>query len=242
VCVRATRILVATALLLVGLAVIDSRGVGRRFWYPSYLSMTGPRSLASVLAEIGPKKRPALLKLLSDAGVGYPPPSVVLLAYKQERVIEVWAGAGAGHRLVRSYPVLAASGGPGPKLREGDLQVPEGVYRLTVLNPNSSYHLSIRVDYPSPFDREQGRRDKRTRLGGDIYLHGKAVSIGCLAIGDANIEELFLLAADTGLARMRLVIAPNRAVDGGPGLPAWTGELYRAIRAEIARTQGPAGT
>lgn len=91
--------------------------------------------------------------------------------------------------------MLAASGGPGPKLREGDLQVPEGVYRLTAFNPNSSYHLSLRVDYPNAEDRAAedravARSDRRTSLGGDIFIHGKAVSIGCLAIGDPGIEEL----------------------------------------------------
>lgn len=240
--VRGIRILLAAALLLAGAALLDFRGAGRRFWYPSYVSMTGPRTLAGVLAEIGPRRRPALRQLFLAAGVRYPPPSAVLLAFKEERVLELWAPSDAAPALVRSYPVLAASGDPGPKLREGDLQVPEGVYRLAALNPNSSYHLSIRVDYPNAFDRAQARRDQRSRLGGDIYIHGKAVSIGCLAMGDANIEELFLLAADTGLPRMGLVIAPNRAVRGGPGLPSWTEELYRAVRAEVARiTGGPGG-
>ena len=100
--------------------------------------------------------------------------------------------------------------------------MPEGVYRLTHLNPASSYHLSIRVDYPNAFDRARGAEDGRANLGGDIYIHGKAVSIGCLAIGDDNIEELFTLVADTGLANARIVLAPGRSVDVPAGAPPWT--------------------
>jgi murein L,D-transpeptidase YafK len=163
-----------------------------------------------------------------------------LIAYKAERVLEVWAGTASGWALAQSYDVRAASGDPGPKLREGDLQVPEGEYRLTALNPNSSYHLSIRVDYPSDQDRAWARRDGRTRLGGDIFVHGKAVSIGCLAIGDDAIEELFLLVADTGLQRSRILIAPNRAFADLSAAHPWFEELYRGLRARVEEVRGAA--
>src|SRR5687767_309615 len=140
----------------------------------------------SVLANIGPRWRPMLQKRAAAVGVAYPPPALTLVGYKHERVLEVWARRGDGWALYRSYPVLAASGGPGPKLREGDRQVPEGVYRLTHLNPASSYHLSIRIDYPNEADRARAAEEGRSNVGGDIYVHGKAVSIGCLAIGDEN--------------------------------------------------------
>jgi murein L,D-transpeptidase YafK len=188
-----------------------------------------------VLADIGPRHRPALEREARARGIAYPPPELVLVGLKAERMLEVWARAGERWTLYRSYPVLAASGGPGPKLREGDLQVPEGVYRLTHLNPASSYHLSIRVDYPNAFDRERGAQDGRRALGGDIYIHGKAVSTGCLAIGDEKIEELFTLVADTGLAHARIVLAPGRALDVPAGAPPWTPALYRAIARELAR-------
>jgi hypothetical protein len=137
-------------------------------------------------------------------------------------------------RHVRDYPVLAASGRPGPKLREGDCQVPEGLYRVERLNPQSRYHLSLRLDYPNAFDREQAAREGRTSLGGDIYIHGGAVSIGCLAMGDEAVEELFVLAARTGLPNIRVILAPAdlRAAPGAAALPrepAWIGPLYAAI-------------
>jgi murein L,D-transpeptidase YafK len=192
------------------------------------------RTVDDVLRRVGPGRRAQLQARFKQAAVAYPPRRVTLAAFKQERELEVWASDGGAFRRVAGYPIQAASGGPGPKLREGDLQVPEGVYRLTVLNPNSSYHLSMRVDYPNAYDRQRAREEGRTRLGGDIYVHGRAVSIGCLAMGDEAIEELFVLAADTGLPRTRIVIAPNRAVGPAPAQPPWLGDLYGRIRGELA--------
>ena len=109
---------------------------------------------------------------------------------------------------------------------------------LEVWAPASSYHLSIRVDYPNAFDRARGAEDGRATLGGDIYIHGKAVSIGCLAIGDQNIEELFTLVADVGLPNARIVIAPARPLAVPEGAPSWTAGLYRDIARELARLGG----
>ena len=71
--------------------------------------------------------------------------------------------------------------------------MPEGVYRIVALNPNSSYHLSMKLDYPTEFDLSKARAEGRTRPGSDIFIHGKAVSIGCVAVGDDAIEEIFVL-------------------------------------------------
>lgn len=69
--------------------------------------------------------------------------SLTLVALKEEHLLEVWANRdGQVPRRIRRYPFTASSGGPGPKLREGDGQIPEGIYRVEYLNPNSSYHLS----------------------------------------------------------------------------------------------------
>jgi murein L,D-transpeptidase YafK len=140
-------------------------------------------------------------------------------------------------RRVKDYPVLAASGVLGPKLREGDRQVPEGIYRVPALNPRSRFHLSIRLDYPNEFDLAQALRDGRSEPGSDIFIHGGAASIGCLAMGDEIIEELFLLARDTGLAKLSVIIVPTdfrrREFPPPPGAPAWTAELYARLRAEV---------
>ena len=162
------------------------------------------------------------------------------MGLKDERVLQVYAGArrdGLVH--VIEYPVLAASGVVGPKLREGDGQVPEGLYRLESLNPNSAFHLSLRVSYPNAFDRRQAAADGRTRLGGDIMIHGKAASIGCLAMGDPVAEELFVLAADTGLENIAVILAPHdlrrRPPPQDASLPSWTPALYAEIAVALAQ-------
>jgi murein L,D-transpeptidase YafK len=140
----------------------------------------------------------AVSALFTAAGVEYPPPELYLRAFKHERELEVWAGAaGKPLKKVKTYPFCAASGVLGPKRREGDLQVPEGFYTIDLFNPTSAYHLSIRVSYPNESDRILGRKP----LGGAIMVHGNCVSIGCIAIEDEPIEELYLMTWD---ARQRM--------------------------------------
>ncbi|MGZ3457655.1 MAG: L,D-transpeptidase family protein, partial [Archangium sp.] len=120
-------------------------------------------------------------------------------AFKQERELEVWAGArGQPLRKVKTFPFCAASGDVGPKRREGDAQVPEGFYTLDQFNPRSQFHLSLRVSYPNDADRRQGSAP----LGGDIFIHGACASIGCIAIEDGPIEELYLMVLEAR-ARMK---------------------------------------
>ncbi len=131
------------------------------------------------------------------------------------------------------YPLTAFSGRLGPKLREGDMQIPEGTYPLTALNPNSAFHLSVRVGYPNPFDEAWAAEEGRTNLGGDIYIHGKTASIGCIAIGDAAIEEVFYLVQAVGLKNSTIIIAPTdfRVVGASDSkdTPAKVRELHGAI-------------
>jgi hypothetical protein len=98
--------------------------------------------------------------------------------------------------------------------------------------------LSMKVSYPNEFDQQMAQRDGRTRLGGDIFIHGKNVSIGCVALGDPAIEHLFTLVADTGMARTRVIIAPNDLRVAGAStsgsMPLWVGQLYRNIAAALA--------
>jgi L,D-transpeptidase catalytic domain len=196
--------------------------------------MTGPRTHADVVASLSASRRTVLKESFIRAGSPYPPQRLRLVGLKEEKALEVWTPVGERWRRLKSYPVLAASGGPGPKLREGDGQVPEGIYRLTAFNPNSSYHLSIRVDYPNAEDRRAAALDGRSILGSDIFIHGRAASIGCLAIGDPAIEELYLLLADTGLRNVDIVLTPSRRPVTQAGAPAWIGERYERIRQALA--------
>lgn len=134
--------------------------------------------------------------LFATAGTPWPTDQLYVRAFKHERELEVWAGPKDGPLVkVRTYPFCAASGELGPKRREGDLQVPEGFYTLDLFNPRSNYHLSVRVSYPNAADKHH--QEPGVRLGGNIFVHGDCVSIGCIAIQDGPIEELYLMALDT---------------------------------------------
>lgn len=192
------------------------------------------------LTEYGAAVDARLRPLFAARGVAYPPARLTLIGLKDEKTLQVYAAGKNDRRwrLITSYAVLAASGGAGPKLREGDRQVPEGLYRISALNPNSLYHLSLRVDYPNEFDRRMAATDRRTRLGGDIMIHGNAVSIGCLAIGDQGAEDVFVLAARTGLSNISVIISPldlrtRRAPERAPSAPSWVDQLYETIGREI---------
>ena len=128
-----------------------------------------------------------------------------ILVFKHERRVEVRA---PGWRAPLSYPMTASSGTLGPKLREGDRQIPEGVYGIGYLHPNSAYHLALKVSYPNADDLARAAADGRDKLGGNIMIHGKAASVGCVAVGDDAIEDFFLLAATVGKDNVRVVAAP----------------------------------
>ncbi|MDQ3622858.1 MAG: L,D-transpeptidase family protein [Verrucomicrobiota bacterium] len=151
------------------------------------------------------------------AGLAYPPREIFLRAFKHEQELELWArAAGKPFRLIVTFPVLAASGTPGPKRREGDRQVPEGFYDIAVFNPKSRFHLSLGLNYPNASDRIFA---DPLKPGGDIYIHGSNVSTGCLALGDDAIKELFLIATDTrdrGQRRIPVHLFPARMDD-----PEW---------------------
>jgi hypothetical protein len=199
----------------------------------------GRKSIAQRLQDFGPVARERLQPHFERAGVRYPPAAVTVVGFKEERRLEVYAGNEGGMRFIRSWPILAASGRAGPKLVEGDQQVPEGVYPIESLNPNSLFHVALRVGYPNRFDREMARQDGRHQLGGDIMIHGSSVSVGCLAMGDEVAEELFVLAADTGLSNLTVVLCPADFRDGRSRSlpvesPAWTPSLYAELHRALA--------
>ena len=192
------------------------------------------------LREYGPVARARLKPYFDAKNVPYPPARLTLAGLKQERILEIYAaGTNQDLKFIRAYPILGASGGPGPKLKEGDRQVPEGIYPVEWLNPNSLYHLSFRIGYPNEFDRDQAKLENRTNLGGDIMLHGGSGSVGCLAMGDPASEDFFVLAADTGISNITIIISPvdfrhGETVTVTDTFPKWTDGLYQIIRAKLA--------
>jgi hypothetical protein len=179
------------------------------------------------------------------ADVAYPPVAIGLVGLKDEKVLQLYAaGVDRKFRFIRPYPIVAASGTLGPKLREGDGQVPEGVYRIESLNPNSMFHLALRVNYPNAFDRAKAVADGRNKPGDDIMIHGRNVSVGCLAMGDPAIEELFVLAALAGVSNIDVVISPvdfrtRQLPPSSANQPEWCAALYDQIRLALASYPPP---
>lgn len=137
---------------------------------------------------------------------------VFLRIFKQESDLELWARAGEDYVLVKTYPICAWSGELGPKLKEGDRQSPEGFYQVTsgALNPNSRFHLSFNLGFPNRYDRAHGR------TGSFLMVHGNCVSIGCYAMTDPAIEEIYRLVEaglKAGQGAVRVHIFPFRMTD-----------------------------
>lgn len=121
--------------------------------------------------------------------------SVYPRSYKKEEALELWAKSGDGqtYRLLKTYEICSSSGVIGPKRQEGDLQVPEGFYKIEIFNPFSNFYLSMGINYPNRSDRILGVQG---RLGGDIYIHGSCVTIGCIPITDEQIKELYVICVE----------------------------------------------
>ncbi|MGV3546070.1 MAG: L,D-transpeptidase family protein [Pedobacter sp.] len=137
----------------------------------------------------------ALEKELQKAGFGNGF-EMLMNAYKAEGKVEIWLKTAKQDKftLFKTYNACAKSGILGPKVIEGDLQTPEGFYKINVFNPMSLYHLSLGVDYPNAVDK--ARTGKNRRTGGDIYIHGDCVTIGCIPLTDDKIREVYVLAVE----------------------------------------------
>src|SRR3990167_3969692 len=130
------------------------------------------QAIDNAITRYGLRTEPQLKQFFSKADVAYPPNEVALLAFKKEKHIELWARDHPEKtwHYIHTYPLTAYSGHLGPKLKAGDRQIPEGIYRFTSFKPYSSMHLSIMVNYPNNFDRQHAEQDGRRQLGGDIFL------------------------------------------------------------------------
>ena len=200
--------------------------------------LPGQWTVADIVQDYSAITTKKLTPYFAKAKVSYPPKEVILIALKQEKKLELWARDSGKFRFIRNYHIQGLSGVAGPKLRQGDKQVPEGVYRIEGLNPNSHYHLSMKINYPNDFDLFHASKEGRTAPGSDIFIHGKAVSIGCLAMGDETIDELFVLTAQVGAENVKVVIAPrdprvSPLRTDNKALPHWTPALYALISSEF---------
>ena len=168
--------------------------------------MKFPRVLAAAK-----DKDEALKQLFVGKSLSYPPRAIFLRAFKKEAVVELWVENPSGsYTLAKNYSICATSGILGPKRRIGDEQVPEGFYELDWFNPQSNFFLSLHVSYPNAADRVLGSKQN---LGGDIFLHGNCVTLGCIPITDDGIKEVYwlaVLARTQGQQHIPIEIFPAR--------------------------------
>jgi murein L,D-transpeptidase YafK len=120
---------------------------------------------------------------------------IFIRAFKQEHELEVWAtdSLREGYVLLKEYHICRVSGTEGPKRRQGDKQIPEGCYQVERFNPWSNFYLSLGINYPNASDRILA--DKR-HPGGQIFIHGSCVTIGCIPMTDERIKEIYILAVE----------------------------------------------
>ncbi len=164
-------------------------------------------------AQAAENVRPGLERDLTAKGLQFGDP-VFIRAFKRERELElcIRSRVTGKFNLFRTYKIAGMSGHLGPKLAEGDGQVPEGFYFVppTAMKPDSQYHLAFNIGYPNKFDRSLAR------TGSAIMVHGNRISIGCLAMTDRKIEEIYTLCAaahQAGQLYFRIHIFPARMTD-----------------------------
>lgn len=161
------------------------------------------------------EKQGLIEKELKDHLISIDNLKLLIIAYKDNDLVDIYAKTvklGA-YKKIRSYDVCSRSGQLGPKRQQGDEQVPEGFYHIDRFNPSSSFYLSLGLNYPNLADK---RKSKARDLGGDIFIHGSCVTIGCLPMTDNFIKEIYLLAVyarNNGQHKIPVYIFPFRMTD-----------------------------
>jgi hypothetical protein len=196
-------------------------------------------TVAETIKLYGKQARSRLTPHFKNARIKYPPTKLTMLCLKKEELLILFAPDSNGDlKQIAGYPIIGTSGKAGPKLKEGDLQIPEGFYQVPGLYPNSIAHLGIRVNYPNIQDRKRAKADHRTKLGGDILIHGSYWSTGCLAMGNSAIEELYVLVNDVGCKNIDLTFAPCDLRKVKPDVdfksqPKWLPQLYKELKEKL---------
>ena len=140
------------------------------------------------------RKEDTLQKQFSAKGLDWPARYMYVRSFKYDGELEIWVKntRKEQYKLFKTYRVCALAGTLGPKRMQGDYQVPEGFYYINEFNPNSTYYLSLGLNYPNPSDRVLS---DSMHPGGDIYIHGSCVTTGCIPVTDKQIDEIYILAA-----------------------------------------------
>lgn len=161
--------------------------------------------------SVSKRVAPLLEMELAQLGVELGNP-IFIRVFKQSHELELWVQQGEEYKLFKTYEICNFSGQLGPKLKEGDEQSPEGFYSVgeRQLNPNSHYHLSFDIGYPNAYDKLHGR------TGSALMIHGDCISVGCFAMTDSRIEEIYTLAQEAlrnGQRFFRVHIFPFRMTE-----------------------------
>jgi murein L,D-transpeptidase YafK len=200
-------------------------------------------TVAQAVKKYGPQGRTWLQERCRGAKLAYPPKSLTLIGLKEERLLLVYGDDGnGGSKELAAFPLVSYSGKLGPKLREGDLQIPEGIHKITRMKTNGL--LSFELDYPNAVDRRNAAADGRRNLGGDILVHGGSYSTGCLVISNEDMKPLFVAVNDVGIRNTRVIIAPCDLTRRMPNVdmqkqPAWLPTVYASIKHELQKTMIP---
>lgn len=224
-------------LFLLFLLVILTFSLRRSLVIPIYQKLKGKETINSVVDRINTNVNLRLRPDLQKLDLNELPTEIKLWAFKEEQRLEVYAKKNNKWIILKTYPFTGNSGRLGPKLKEGDRQIPEGIYEIESLNPNSSYHLSLKINFPNSFDKAQSSYQQESQLGSDIFIHGKNVTVGCIPIGDEGIEELFVLANHAIENKIEVIISPRdfRANPTRPNIEAisWEDKLYESIEEKL---------
>jgi murein L,D-transpeptidase YafK len=160
-------------------------------------------------------KEKVVSKTLNEHGLTRDNLQIYFRAFKAEKIIELWArnGTDVPFELIKVFQICDMSGDIGPKRRSRDLQVPEGFYHISSLNPFSKYYLSLQINYPNASDSIRGSHG---HLGNFIFVHGECISSGCLAITNERVKELYVYcveAYNSGQDEIEFTIFPTKLTD-----------------------------
>lgn len=196
-------------------------------------------SVAQAIKKFGPAARVKIARIFAGARMSYPPKHVDLVCFKDQGVLVAFArGVDGKTKRLKSYDIVSSSGEAGPKLHEGDLQVPEGFYKIDGMNAMT--HMALSVDYPNAADRAHAISDHRANLGGYIQVHGGVYSTGCVVLSNEDMAELFVIANDIGCSNVSLLIAPCNLLETKPEIdfskqPKWLPKLYGELKQALAK-------
>jgi murein L,D-transpeptidase YafK len=163
------------------------------------------------------EKEKTVKELFASNGIDISSANLFIRAFKKEAQLEIWAKSPEqkSFQLIKTYAICASSGEPGPKRKQSDGQVPEGFYEIDRFNPASNYYLSLGVSYPNASDKILGMKGN---YGGDIFIHGNCVTIGCMPLTDDKIKEVYLMAVEArsgGQQKIPVHIFPCRMNNEG---------------------------